>query len=249
MKKNPQYQQLSNPFTRKYKVLDTLEYRDHGQLSFGFSFDEANDDYKVVRILVSNDPQQHPNEVNVYSLKLTSWRRINDFPFNGYSLESVGCFVDGGFNWLASNLSKSLSVVSYNLELEEFNEITILVSVHIDEDCNVDLQAMDGKLCLLEVYHPISIDLWVLVNHWMKMYSLLENGVLTNLMDIKLLSCSKNGQRILLSDNKDLIWYDLLDNTSKRVTVRGFPPHPHFDAHMCFEYLVSLGDDSLFDEN
>ena len=65
-----------------------------------------------------------------------------------------------------SNLSKSLSVVSYNLELEESNEIATHVSVHRDEECNVNLQAMDRKLCLLEVYHPISIDIWVLGNHW-----------------------------------------------------------------------------------
>lgn len=55
-------------------------------LHFGFGFDVATDDHKLVRISHSN------NQVYVYNLKANSWKRVQDLPYH----DSFTARLDGG---------------------------------------------------------------------------------------------------------------------------------------------------------
>ncbi|KAM7528819.1 hypothetical protein LguiB_032229 [Lonicera macranthoides] len=65
---------------------------------FGFGYDDAKDDYKVVRMVqfYGYDEESFWSKVNVYSLKSDSWRRNEDFPYC-ISYERVsGVLASGG---------------------------------------------------------------------------------------------------------------------------------------------------------
>ncbi|KAM7528801.1 hypothetical protein LguiB_032211 [Lonicera macranthoides] len=68
----------------------------------GFAYDDARDDYTVVRMVqfYGKDKDTLSSEVSVYSLKLDSWRRTRDFPYYlSYEIDS-SVFVSGALHWV-----------------------------------------------------------------------------------------------------------------------------------------------------
>ncbi|KAM7493540.1 hypothetical protein LguiB_028149 [Lonicera macranthoides] len=81
---------LWNPSIRKFVTVPgpDITFWSHGSYSnsYGFGFDTATDDYKVVRLVhLENDDDTSivPPEVELYELSTGAWRRINygNFPY------------------------------------------------------------------------------------------------------------------------------------------------------------------------
>ncbi|KAL3506355.1 hypothetical protein ACH5RR_031737 [Cinchona calisaya] len=94
---------LWNPSTLKSKKLPDLGIRlkeDSYYIACGFGYDEINDDYKVVAVVVILDDHDEPSStlVMVCSTESGSWRRIGDFQ-GGFPLEEYGKFVNGKLHW------------------------------------------------------------------------------------------------------------------------------------------------------
>ncbi|CAI9762492.1 unnamed protein product [Fraxinus pennsylvanica] len=78
---------LWNPSIREHKILPYTDveiedsrdrkYTRH-RFSYGFGYDDLMDDHKVVRLVF--DYQNGDYDVEVYSLKLNAWKKIEKFP-------------------------------------------------------------------------------------------------------------------------------------------------------------------------
>ncbi|KAL2550793.1 F-box protein CPR30 [Forsythia ovata] len=97
---------LWNPSIRKHRIIpytrveiEDLLGRKYTQYRFGFGFgyDNVMDDHKVVRLVF--DRHSGDYEVQVYSLKLDTWKKIEKFPICIYWVSKPN-FVNGSMNWL-----------------------------------------------------------------------------------------------------------------------------------------------------
>ncbi|KAG5587901.1 hypothetical protein H5410_048335, partial [Solanum commersonii] len=68
---------VGNPSIRMYGKLPDCITRPDCSLIYSFGYNEFNDDYKVVVVFPSYDNQY---EIHIYSIKVDSWRRVDDCP-------------------------------------------------------------------------------------------------------------------------------------------------------------------------
>ncbi|CAJ2658501.1 unnamed protein product [Trifolium pratense] len=128
---------LWNRFISKFMKLPSLAnpkqkicYTAYG---FGYVYDQFNDNYsyKVVAVnYIESDNNvsyyRYRPQLKVYTLGTNSWRMIQDFPYCIPLGLSSGRFISGTVNWLAyNNLFISLVIVSFDLENEFYQEITL----------------------------------------------------------------------------------------------------------------------------
>ncbi|XP_004294721.1 PREDICTED: F-box/kelch-repeat protein At3g06240-like [Fragaria vesca subsp. vesca] len=117
---------LWNPCTRESKVLPKLHTKDLFPSSpdyYGFGYDSATDDYKVIvgdfRYLAS-----YKNCILVYTVKTGSWRKLQ---YHGLALLGYGCLVNGALHWVQEEPWEaevdSYKLVSFDLTEEKFHEI------------------------------------------------------------------------------------------------------------------------------
>lgn len=92
---------LWNPFTRKYKKLSTTrvsKLRLSPAYRYGIGYDDANNDNKVLKVIPSYGLEycrRIGNEAEVYSLRLNSWKGVENFPYSDYKFLRSACFVNG----------------------------------------------------------------------------------------------------------------------------------------------------------
>ncbi|XP_026398745.1 F-box/kelch-repeat protein At3g06240-like [Papaver somniferum] len=113
---------LWNPATKEYKQIPKSPYDDDNDKSVtkismvAFRYDAKSDDYKLLT--------RYRKIVQVYSLRLNSWRTIGDVNF--YTTLKLGVFVNGELHWLAKVLRGSSEiVVSLDISEETFKEIQL----------------------------------------------------------------------------------------------------------------------------
>ncbi|KAM7523294.1 hypothetical protein LguiA_013196 [Lonicera macranthoides] len=163
---------LWNPPPRKYwksavcKIPLGVEF-----IVFGFGYDNAKDDYKVVRMVqfYGYDEESFWSEVNVYSLKSDSWRRIEDFPYY-ISYERVsGVLASGALHWVVSRKRRSWGhnssadlIASFDIRSEEYRlvpqtkyliknfDMTVQFNLYLDDvQCiALDMSDLDNILCI-----------------------------------------------------------------------------------------------------
>ncbi|KAH7568327.1 hypothetical protein JRO89_XS07G0276200 [Xanthoceras sorbifolium] len=99
----------------------------HGLLAFfGFGYDVASDDYKLVRIFWN----QSSTKVIVYSLRANSWRWIEDLPdycsfYSFYQL--CGILVASTLNWMEPMKRRESTawIISFDLKSEKFRKLSV----------------------------------------------------------------------------------------------------------------------------
>lgn len=91
---------------------------------YGFGYDLVNDDYKVIVMLqVANAADN--TTVQVYSLKLDSWRRIQEFPYHIEYLKN-GKLANGALHWVVSETAHPNSeelIAAFDLGTEEYRSM------------------------------------------------------------------------------------------------------------------------------
>ncbi|KAH7856632.1 hypothetical protein Vadar_003727 [Vaccinium darrowii] len=119
----------------------------------------SNDDYKAV-VFSGNElgASGVEIEVQVYTLRTASWRRIEGFCH--YRLDNKGKYLNGALHWTACRESNFTAViVSVDLMKETHGEI--LEPDYQDVTYRRRLDVLNGCLCILCSYHDHG-DVWVM---------------------------------------------------------------------------------------
>ncbi|GLT95756.1 hypothetical protein SLE2022_134200 [Rubroshorea leprosula] len=254
---------LWNPFTKRYRKLppcpvQTLPgYKKF--ISFGLGCDSALNDYKTVMIAKihdsNDDDDDHDDcvhfQVWVFSLKSDSWKRIQDV--EDELTTWVGSFANGALYWGCEN-----KFVGFDLANEVFFDLPLL------NDCGpaaiyYDIEVVFGGNVYTPITHAeedtIEFYLWVdddggevAGGCWRKEFTLeKEKNISFSLFPPFPLAYSKEGDGILLHKGNLIYWYNFETKKRRRVKIHLIPDIPTYNFHVCWESLVSPGNNTAFD--
>ncbi|XP_010466752.1 PREDICTED: F-box/kelch-repeat protein At3g23880 [Camelina sativa] len=118
---------LWNPTTKLQQRLsgsDLETSEDEFVVTYGFGYDESEDDYKVVALLQQR--QQVKIEAKIYSTREKLWRRSNNacLPSGVVVADKSrsGIYIKGTLNWAATH-SSSWTIISYDMSRDELKEL------------------------------------------------------------------------------------------------------------------------------
>ncbi|KMS96568.1 hypothetical protein BVRB_8g201740 [Beta vulgaris subsp. vulgaris] len=242
-----------NPATKKRRELPVskINYPEYftcpERLVYGFGYDLANDDYKVVRIIqFYNDiPDFYDSEVKVFSLKTSSWRRVQDFPPEYYLSfkRQSGVYVNGCLHWmviLKPDSDKSKLIVAFDLTSEDCKVVPL--PNYSAGEVHLTIEVLDQHLCLLINYPTIRSEVWVMKEYgvqesWTKLFAVMQGDTIGPFEYVRPIAFSKDGSKVLLEqDLSKFIWFDVETQRAERVNICGMPSHP--EAGMLVESLV-----------
>ncbi|KAF5791011.1 putative F-box domain-containing protein [Helianthus annuus] len=129
---------------------------------YGFGYDSANDDFKVVSISFWNpesglDPECTDTFVRVYSLRNNSWSKLPNSRYDHGTFYAVsGALVNQNYHWLVSRST----IVGFSFTEEEFSEIRLPGS--IEKAGFFDVVDMNGKLGVFVGVVEVGFELWVM---------------------------------------------------------------------------------------
>ncbi|GLT95754.1 hypothetical protein SLE2022_134180 [Rubroshorea leprosula] len=244
---------LWNPFTKKYKKLPPCPVQTNPGFkrytSFGLGYVSATNDYKIVMISRVRNDDDDCYQVWVFSLNSNSWRRIQDVKHKRTSW--VGLYANGALYW--ENKDKC---VGFDITNEVFFSLTLL------PDCGptaiyYEILVFGGNLYSPVIRNePNSIEYYLRVRDnggevagggWRKEFTIQEEGNIILSAPLPL-AYSKEGDIILLNGGNLVYWYNFENQERTRVEflrLPGCPPYNNF--YVCWESLVSPGNDSAFD--
>lgn len=121
---------LWNPSIRKIKRLPIGVIQDTTYVvAIGFGFHRSKNDYKVVRVMRF---ERKEFEVEVYSLRLNSWRKISVVPPDVSVSEDKCVFLNGVVYWSTREpFQGSTFILSFDFGSEEFRRIMLPHEVRI----------------------------------------------------------------------------------------------------------------------
>ncbi|XP_065855582.1 F-box/kelch-repeat protein At3g23880-like [Euphorbia lathyris] len=137
-----------NPSTRQYRMLPAFPLKHIPNLSFALGYDSTVDDYKVV-VIISNKGCGI-SQVWIFELRLSCWRRIDDFPYVVYdSIDDGGngdCFLDGAVHFICHDAGYGHGdtniIVAFDVAKETFSKVRapvqtegIPIRLHILRQC------------------------------------------------------------------------------------------------------------------
>ncbi|CAH9108257.1 unnamed protein product [Cuscuta europaea] len=213
-----------NPLTGDCHQLPLPDYPTYCFMTAGIGYDHVSDDYKVVRLeTYSPRHDEYVCRTLLYSLKLGSWKRIEDCPidFLGMVKYVNGVCVNGELHWCAT-LS---CVVTLDLVTEEYRFTPLPPEPFPEERFDLDLDAISGSLILTCSYFTgtgCHFDGWVLQEYgvespWKKLFSFHLNCS----KQPRLVAYMKNKKKVILQRDDGFFWVDIESNSVKQVTVDG----------------------------
>ncbi|XP_002532715.3 F-box protein CPR1 [Ricinus communis] len=262
---------LYNPATRKYKRVPVSEIEPPdrnsktGYVFYGFGFDSVSEDYRLVRMatFVGEDDRcesfDYEYQVQVYSLKNDSWKRIKGLPyylrflykpfFQVLHRRGYGVFACNALHWVMPHwpeLGVNNSIIAFDIVNETFQQVPQPNWSDNQLNFQVDAGVLEGRLCAMCNCGHECIDLWVMEEYgvkesWIKLFSFRLSKSMSNLMFLRPLCYSKDRENMLLEVNDHkLVWYDWNKTSVRTVKVKGGPRS--FGAAMCVGSLVPLDD-------
>jgi F-box interacting protein len=201
----------------------------------GFGFDSVSNDYKVIRILLVEDEDEIWDEVEIYSLRCGSWRQLDlDVPWALIYDDSRSAALDGVFLWYGHDeyeehvLDYNEMIVAFDFSDEEFRPMLSPEARFFCDygECTRTVTELKGSLAMLvfpkgDRKKKMYLDIWVM----------LEFGVReswTRLLSIQLpvhlgrpLGFWKNGELFMENRKRQLVLYDLLSQTEKKLQFNG----------------------------
>ncbi|XP_047331918.1 F-box/kelch-repeat protein At3g23880-like [Impatiens glandulifera] len=246
---------LWNPSIRKSKRLPDcglgLKERLGRDIVYGFGYDEASSDYKVIRI--------KSTEVNIYGLKRDSWRKIGIFP-KGFPMDTKCTFVSGSLHWAPTGENEwealfhnywnsDNPIVSFDLSKETYSEIS---QPCYEKDATESYLGVlgDSLLCILRDYFYEQAEVWVMneygkVESWSKLFSIQycirHQGYL---YDVPLCISFTKTEVLLMLGKQRLVLYNMDNHTFRPTNIRGCLPEYQYKVYTYIESLVSPYPDS-----
>ncbi|PIA31556.1 hypothetical protein AQUCO_04900096v1 [Aquilegia coerulea] len=238
-----------NPSTKEFKILPQTpnklvqDYRDYSlewDSYYGFGYDSNLDDYKVVKISQYYDNraiEYFKSEVNVYTLRSNSWRRVDNMSIRIDSEDQVvPVYVNGNINWRGEDDMYGFPgvIVSFDLVHEiwrqhpqpEFKEKVIQLGV------------LGKNLCLLTDNSNQS-DVWVMKDFgvkesWCKLFTIPKLMGMDPFF-LEVVCFSKSGELLLNYRNRVLLLYNTKLEKTETLHIQGTP-----DSFMPITYEGSL---------
>lgn len=178
---------LWNPATKEHKQIPKSPYNDEFDM-VAFGYDAKSDDYKLLT--------RYCKIVQVYSLRLTSWRRIGDVDF--YITLEAGELVNGELHWLAEARSSSHFVVSLDISEETFKEIQLPKGPLVNKHRFMTLGVLEGCMCVLVRGINARAEVWVVEDYgvqdsWTKRY-VINDELIVKASSLKLIWSFKSGE-------------------------------------------------------
>ncbi|XP_058196874.1 F-box/kelch-repeat protein At3g23880-like [Rhododendron vialii] len=236
---------LWNPSIRKSLTLPKprTKVKSRYDCRLGFGFDTHAYDYKIVRIVFSENKPRRETEtplVEVYSLNAGVWK-INSGASNSFPLGSsispsrhfAACF-DGAVHFAAENNSGEPFILSFDLGDEVFQTI-LLPKGMVNRATDINTSVFGGSLSLLcyNGFKRSSCSIWI-----MKDYGVVDSWynpfkVDLNVEFLRVISLRDNGH-ILLEGKTPIEWelssYDPCSQQVKNLGIQGVFPHFHVDT-------------------
>ncbi|GLT36887.1 hypothetical protein SLA2020_112330 [Shorea laevis] len=170
----------------------------------------------------------------------------------------MGCYANGALYWAIRDPSKFFG---FDLTNEVFFDLPKLPDCCEETGCFYFLMVLGGNLYTqsAHVYRQAKLEFYMLVSdkngevasgNWRKEF--VVGGEIIVRFSIRPfpLAYSKGGDSILLvvASGDELFWYNLEKRTRQKVEIAGMSTNPRsYSYHVCWESLVSLGNDSAFD--
>ncbi|XP_059432374.1 F-box/kelch-repeat protein At3g06240-like [Corylus avellana] len=230
-----------NPCIREYKKLQ--EPQGEGDGSYGFGYDSCNDDYKLVRVIRGNGSEKMIN-VDVFSLKTSSWRRICYGGCKFDLLDPMGTFFNGSVYWQAKHggdTDRMTLIVSFDLVEEKFRELP-------KPDGSFAAGPMLGVLgeCLCACCSEFrkGVELWAMEEEgaevsWIKLANVSRRTEPAYVLDYSIPLCfAKNGEALILQGGLKVDAYNLQENRCRRIFISPYELS-EFDGVLYLESLVS----------
>ncbi|XP_058784926.1 F-box/kelch-repeat protein At3g23880-like [Vicia villosa] len=230
-----------NPSTGKFKELpypDKPKFYYITILSYGFGYDNVNDNYKVVVVFPYSVDKTH---VMVHTLGTNFWKSVEKFPFGCDPLGRSGTFVSGTINWLPFKDKRVMSfIVSFDLRTESYRKILQPdYGEFVPEAELLSLGVLRECLCLIS-YHSV----WIMKefgnkDSWTKIFTNTYNSCFCL---TKAIYMFEDDQLLLEASysrvNKKLILHDPKTGTTKFIN---FKNKSTLDSspEVCVESLIS----------
>lgn len=218
---------LWNPATRRlrdisdYPLIINEDNHHCHEVSFGFGFDLASSDYKVVRIVTNT--VSFENRVQVYSLNKNkiSWRsawkeikvdlkfRVKWFIFE----EFCHAIVKGSPYWIVKHnpVDQQLAIVSFTVQSEKFSTISLPDGMCYQSPSSFKiLECKESVAVTAWCPRDQDICIWTLDGDscWIKKFTITNPGITS------ILGCLKTGEFIGLNCSK-LVLYDAVNDVVK----------------------------------
>ncbi|KAL3347937.1 hypothetical protein AABB24_021528 [Solanum stoloniferum] len=148
---------LINPTTVDYHRIPVFHLGLPQQSSYrvyGFGYDFASDDYKVVNLSRYRKGNIDTTFVDVYSVRMGLWRRLESLPYDDVLSErggASGVLVNGVFHWMASKAS-SLVIIGFDLSDEKFSRYQHLLIFMEMSWIGMNLGVLEGVFVCFVLY-------------------------------------------------------------------------------------------------
>ncbi|XP_059436432.1 F-box protein CPR1-like [Corylus avellana] len=248
-----------NPLIRKYKKLPfkPIEIPDNYVFEVAFGYDQINDDYKVVRILM---PQPHLAGVaevghHVCSLRGNSWRKVEDkWPRKDLYLHTqCSASLNSALHWVVAGRSGLTSaIVAFDLSTEKFRMHALPIEIESRaSEYYTHLVVLGGCLCVWEFHCEQFFVVWVMkeygvaASNWTRLYRF-PQGPQQDPYYSKPLALSNNGEEVLMHEalihenSGKLYWYNIKKKRSRIVEI-------HKRIETCELNIVVVGSLLLLD--
>lgn len=192
------------------------------------------------------------SEVNVYSAKANSWKRINkNLPDLIDIKTQFGIFVSNALHWFVTGKNGSTIpelIVSIDLVTEDLCEIP-LPEYEKAGHVVMFLDVLKGSLCLtcnyIEGFASSSrVDIWMMKEYgvtdsWTKLFTVKPSKTIGTFLFVTPVAYLKSGDQVILNQQcQKFITYDLRRKRAKNVRISGLPER--FRAQSCFGSLVRV---------
>ncbi|KAK6133845.1 hypothetical protein DH2020_032395 [Rehmannia glutinosa] len=242
---NKKHMILWNPSTRIFKKLPAfdVELNGSGFFAYGFGFDKASDDYKVVGFFDSSWGLLEQT-VKVYSLKSDQWKTIKSFE-DCWPMNDPATFANGKLYWNAYFKLEFKCVWDIIFLDLETDELGLLQVPNYVKDCSYSkLGESEGCLYVLCI-HLTSADLWIIHDYgigketWTKMVSIPYPDDFWRNSHKTTFYVLKNGEVLLHSGSKFLI-FDAKDGSFRYSEIRSPEIRSSCDFMATNTYVESL---------
>ncbi|KAJ4714708.1 putative F-box family protein [Melia azedarach] len=233
---------LFNPSTKEHRILPNFySGLDNCYVYFdGFGYDASTDNFKLVRIIVFNNPLY--TEVTVYRLKTNTWKRIENFPFYFFTNAGNGALASGALHWVANlnlNADEDDLIIAFDLKKEEFYQVPIPPAG--EGGFFISTEVLGGCLSVVCMYdYERPCDFWVMKEYgvkesWTKLFSFQEGAIIPSAY-VPALAYSKSGDKVLVQHQGNLYWYHLDDQRVESIVEIDCKV---YNAIVCVDSLVS----------
>ncbi|CAH9137978.1 unnamed protein product [Cuscuta epithymum] len=204
-----------NPLTRDCHRLPLPDCSSFSFSASGLGYDHVSDDYKVVRM-------DKFCKTLLYSLKLGSWKRIKDCPYDCFRIlgRYSGVCVNGKLHWYTCEM-----IITLDLVTEEYSHIPLPPESSSEEITYMSLNAINGLVILSYSYLTSTgcqFEGWVLQEYqvdspWNKLLSFHFHGF----ESLNLVAFLKNKKQVILEHEDGFFVVDIESNSVKQVRVDG----------------------------